>query len=276
MNQFLTFDGTHLGYYKLEDCVKWWYIFTLEGDKGNNWFFVYFSFGGHYYTVLMRRFSKLYVSNACIIDELKVLYGLNKFGTHQICLDKRFHYDNGSWGIVKGKTTFVIFRTETFHRPDRCIEFYQPITLKGLILPENYEDVTDEQVDLLKQVQKILLFRELVGVHHKGLESMVVIGKKVYSLDFSLIDMSSQIKMPSTSTSYQIFPELWTKQRLLERMQGFCQQNYDDHLDRLKLQLEDVISRIDKTKLDRIPWLIRNIDMRMVLYYENENSYEKT
>lgn len=180
---------------------------------------------------------------ACLIDEIKPIFGLEKMGTH--------------WAKFKNKKYILI----------------KPEIIKGIIIKEITLNQINYNRRIEKDVQKIFIFRELLGMS-KNFETSIVLRKK--GLEIKAISYYEPNMTPSNSG--KVLPntvlEKWFKNTSidLEVKKMFNIEKLDNInyvLFELRGKLEKIFYRLDPESVTNLDEILSRVRSRLQFILEN-------
>lgn len=185
--------------------------------------------------------SRSSVSNfACLIDEIKEIFGLSKIGTH--------------WCVIRNKTYIL---TKCLFSDNGCVK--EDIHLNEL----KEEDITD----ILKlQVQEIFTFRKLLGVTCTY-DSSIIVRKGTcgyYPISF----YEPNMKMENDKTIPGTVLKKWFSDTTIDEVvKRICKiQKLDQITDvvfRIGYKLEEIIERVDRKSINHKNYILERITQRL-------------
>jgi hypothetical protein len=188
-------------------------------------------------TVALIRKTKCYTP--CIVDELKVLFGLQKLGTHY---------------VKNGATYTILIRARTDTSGKDVITEY---TLNNV-------DIKSIDDDIKSQIKQTYVFRDLLCLT-KSTDSSLII-RKTPQQDFyvvSLIDSAIKLKKILDINKSTYLPEAvfkkWFKDnespnKILYKMcRVYNSRNLTVRIFQLKCEIEKITQRVSSGKLDGLP-----------------------
>lgn len=291
--KILTYDGSHLGSFDFT-TVSWWKP-CVGGSSSRKSvpFYACINLPGliePQYVILKRNCAGN--TDQFLIDELKSIFGLHKMGTHGIRLrgiPRRFNNDY-QWitdtGIVNAYieyerwSEYFLFRAVTKRDSEGKITVIPLNTLKDTEwLPNVTTDIKEGHKKFFYEVQKILVYRELVRVGTQNLDDILVkmIDSKFFPLSIDEMSIKSPTstpkKLPSNVEKF-FFPYSSTRMTVLIKMLGLTHDNYRIQIGILCNSMSNIINRVDPTLI----WLVNDVSARLInkctLHYEHTEHTE--
>lgn len=273
----LLFDGSNIGTYdNLFDLVRWCQPFFMQADANvqqrNQWFYAQIVYQEKDYYVWLRGFSTKSNTTAAVIDEAKAIFGMKKFGTHTFKAKQKLVYQDGQIAWLEIATYYLIYKAK-----------YQYINLSmngndtgqtiQFLVPETVTDDLPATEEYLRQLQEIVIFREIIGIHHRPIDSLFLLQGTLYSIDLSIAGNIQQIKRISQKQNTSLFPSLHLRQEITESMLQIDADGYEERLLELGNQLLTMLDRVDRTKIHYTSMWMENIRSRMDIYNKLKENY---
>jgi hypothetical protein len=171
--------------------------------------------------VIVKKSSHIF---ACMIDELKPVFGLEKIGTH--------------WVKIHSKI-YILFKPEK----DRKGEIIEELTLNEYKYDKNLEN----------EIQKIFLFREIVGVPRNTEKNVILRMKGLYVQPLSFYESNLSPKGSGKVLSNLVLDKWFKNTDLDEAVCKFMGITSIEQINEILLplhkKLEDVIQRTDPTSI---------------------------
>ena len=135
------------------------------------------------------------------------------------------------------------------------ITFVPLLTLEETLwLPNSTNDVKDGHRKFFFDIQKILVFRELLRIGSTNLRDILVkiVGKHLFPLSID----ETTIKMPGTNfkglsqdLEKFFFPKTISKTEVIIRMFGLTKENYQNQISVIRNSLSRILNRVDTSNL---------------------------
>ena len=186
-------------------------------------------------TVLVKSSSHTF---ACLVDELKPVFGLEKVGTH--------------WAKIHGKT-YILFKPEK----DRKNVILEELTLSEYKYDKNLE----------KEIQKIFLFREIVGVPRNTEKNIILRVKGLYVQPISFYEANLNPRIDGKVLS-NIILDRWFKdvdldKAVSELFQITSIEQINDILLPLEQKLREIIERTDPSSVMFVGEILSRVRHRL-------------
>jgi len=263
--QWLRFNGDSLGVIEnLFDFVVWISPFILPSDSKHDWFYVQIFYQGNFYYAWMRSFVPQQVSTVSIIDELKPFFGMRKIGTHSFTTSGRLFFEEGEIKCKKTRTSYVLFQAKVIQNEDGTVTFKEPLSSFNLPITSEY----------VEQIQKYTIFREIIGINARGLESFFLLDSHLIPIDTNLNKDLTNPKKISGRENQKLFPSLLLRKDITETMLRIDETNLDSRLAEIGNRLNILLNRIDKKLVANINIWISNIRNRMEIYLSIKEDIE--
>jgi hypothetical protein len=285
--KFLSFDGTNLGDFDFWTVISWTYPcskLTLRGKTVALYAIMNLpGIEGPQYVILKRNRTKS--TDQLIVDELKPIFGLKKMGTHTIRLrgiakkyDKNFPWivdmpngqTNTNVQIDPKWSDYFVFHA-TVNKNTSVEGQMMFMALPSLKEQDPYPLVQSELKEGHKkfyyEVQKILIFRELMRIADTNLGDILIKNLLPLSIDEMVIKTADFKKLPEEIEKFY-FIKLTSKTEVIIRMLGLNRQNYQDKLEILRNSMIQVISRLDDVKMWLVDDVINQLIDRCAIHYK--------
>jgi Fe-S-cluster formation regulator IscX/YfhJ len=177
----------------------------------------------------------------CLIDELKPVFGLSKLGTHRI------NYNSNRYIMIKANYTMT--NTHTFIVYDMCLS-----------------ELTNIDDKLIKQVQEIYAFRNIVGLVYNNDMAIIIRNNKKFFYPISYREKTINFKQNGLSDAlYDKWFSNTTLSECICRLTGFDkdENKMGEKLNIYRKKIEEVINRVDKNYI----WIVNFIIERIMSHY---------
>lgn len=289
----LKYDGFHLGSFEFNDVVKWsWPCTKTTSGLKTVTLYVMLKLSGWTaeIPVILKR-NCAAGNDQIVIDELKPLFGLRKMGTHRIRLHgipRRIQSDL-PWilettagnrlnvALELKWSEYFVFRACTYTDKLGKMTFVQYPKLQDTPwVPSVSNEIKEGHRKFFFEIQKILIFRELLRVSDTNLTNILVRinpHKKGSTISPLSVD---EMTIKNASDNYRKIPEaiekfffskLNTKTEVIIRMLGLTKEDYTSQVETLRNAITQIIIRIDENRIGLVDDVINNIIDRVTLYY---------
>ena len=287
INNFLSFDGTPLGEFEFSAVVSWVYPCTkiTSGSKSVALFAImnFPKIEGPQYVILKRNCAGQ--TDQLVIDELKPIFGLKKMGTHTIKLrgiprkyDKNFPWvvdmpdgqTNTNLYIYPQWSDYFLFHTTVNNDPTtegKMLFLPLPSVKETVWLPSVQSEIRDGHKKFFYEVQKILVFRELMRVADTNMNDILIKNLLPLSID-EMVIKTSDFKKLSEEIERFFFVKITSKTEVIIKMLGLNKEDYQDKIEILRNSMIKIITRIDDTKMWLVDDVVNQIVDRCTIYYK--------
>jgi hypothetical protein len=281
--KLLTYDGSHLGEFEFLSVVPWCYPCT-KGTSGLKTvtLFAVINLPGilEPQNVILKRNCAGH-TDQLVIDELKPIFDLQKMGSHGI----RLHgiprkYDNNYPWIVDGPnglifntyihlqwSEYFVFRATT--KIEDTLRFIQlPRLDETQWLPTASCDIKPGHKKFFFEIQKILIFRELMRVGSTNLGDILIKNLIPLSIDEMVMkNLSETPKKITQEIENFFFISPTSKTEIIIKMLGLTKETYQEQVEIIRNTMTKIINRVDQDKLWLIDYVINQLIDRCTIYY---------
>lgn len=292
--KFLSYDGTHLGEFEFLNVVSWCHPCSkVTSGLKSVALFAIINLPGlleSHHVILKRNCAGH--TDQLVVDELKPIFSLQKMGSHAIRLRGiPRKYNNMYPWIVDGPegevintyihiqwSEYFVFRaTITKDNTTEKVTFVPLPTLKDTQwLPTTASEIKKGHKKFYFEIQKILIYRELMRIGNTNLSDILVKNITPLSIDEMIIkepvvDFDNGRKITQELEKF-FFPKTTSKTEIIVKMLGLTKENYCDQVEIIRNSMTKVINRVDHNKLWLVDDIVNQLTDRCTIYYEQMNT----
>jgi hypothetical protein len=221
----LRWDGSHIGTISSSNILSRCIV--------NNRIHMKISLASKVYIVKIIEASR---TLCCIVDELKILFGVKKNGTHIMTVDRK---------------DYIIVRQVTTARNNMRFMYR----------------VSDINVDfigdtLINRIRRVILFREIIGLSSTFESNIHIIGADVYSTS-----ENNLVKYGESSIS-NVMNNNYFEGNISYLIRGIIKIEDDISLEstlfNLRYKIESIIERVDRTRIDLVDHIMNRITYHLL------------